>query len=310
MPIPSKYLTPAASGLVCFALGWLVKPAPAPPANTTVAPATAKSSHVTNEGSGSSSHDRLVMPQHNGGNRPPNDPDAKKPDVNRSWLGVVNAAEKSRLLRYSEALGLDPTQEQQMADIRKKERSAFHDLARNGKSPADMLDDAAAAEKEADAALKNVLDPDQLAGLEAYKARQKENDIESKAQSVLSDVLSNADLSAEQRERALTILRSASQKEVEAQPPGWDLIAENYSILGVKNSGYIDNIGSVLTADGPTDPAAMMQRMQEAQRKTIANREALLGSVLTPAQLAQYRTTLEGRLNLSQAAPQPQNPHR
>jgi hypothetical protein len=298
-----KILPATVTAVVGFALGWAVKPAASTAASDAAAAAAANAAGAKDGSLNRPDRPPLVLPTR-ASQRPAEDADGnKRVDINRTWREIVGDAEKSRMLRLSEAMGLNEEQQAQVAAIRKKEHDGFRDLTHSGKSPAELMEQAAAAQAEADEAMKKVLDPVQLASLESYKARQKDNDIEAKAQSVLGDVMANADLDATQRESVLALLRSTSAKDYESQPAGWELMSENYSILGTKNTGLIDNLGSAFTSGGPTDPAAMQQKIQEAQRQTAQVRIAQLTGILTPAQLTQYRTALEGRVNLSKSVP-------
>lgn len=300
----SKILPAAVTAVAGFALGWAVKPASHPVA-------TDSSTQAANADAGSSLNanlpdrtDRppLVLPKRN----------SERPDgatkgtalsaIRKTTSEMVQSAEQARVQRLSEALGMNSEQEGQLAALSKKLHVGFKDLSKNGKTPAQLLEEAALAQAEYDDGVKNLLDPGQQKALEAFKDRKKDNEIESGAQTVLTDIGTNTDLSPEQRQAVLEKLRENSKKYYEARPAGYELMSENFSVMGTSFATSIDDVGAAfLDPNGSTDPADLQERLQSQQQATASNRIALLKGILTPAQLSQYESTLASRLNISRS---------
>ncbi|MDB6077694.1 MAG: hypothetical protein JWO82_1441 [Akkermansiaceae bacterium] len=297
----SKIFPAAVTAVVGFALGWAVKPAGRPGDQDAGGSAMAKDGSSLNGGIPDRERPQLILPK-KAGDRPDGSGTEIRSEVRQSTADMVKSAEFARVQRLSEALGMNSEQEREFTDLSKKLHLGFKDLSRSGKSPADLLQEAALAQSEYDDSMKKLLDPEQLKAFDAFKERKKQNEIENNAQTVLGDIGGNADLSPEQRQAVLDKLRETAKKSYDARPPGYDLMAENYSVMGTNFAVTIDNAGAAFTEPGVADdPVTLQKRLQEQQAVTAKNRISLLQGILTPAQLSQYKSALDSRLNISKS---------
>ena len=209
---------------------------------------------------------------------------------------AADRAENARLSRLVEALGLNAEQRATLAVLLANRRDGFRELQGSGGNPAESVQQASLYEQKFMEDVKKLLDPEQLGALESFKQREKDNDIEAKAQRDVADLIGQVDLSEEQRDQALSAMRKLSETAASKRPAGWALMNESFGMLGGNQVSVLEDLGSVM--DDPAamkDPQEIQRRLAQAQRATAEARVAALTSILTPGQLSQYRATLEAR---------------
>ncbi len=302
-------LIPIFAAVAGFSAGWLLKPAPDSP-DSPVAETQDKGR------TGGKSHDRrgtpLVLKPRGGASGNPED-SASSPETvaaiinhRKSFQGALELAENARLSRFAEALGLSPDQKEAISALLAGRRDGFRELAGQRKAPADLVADAANAERIFRQEVEKVLDAEQVAALDAKIQREKENAVQASAYDDLADLSRQIDLSPEQREQALATLLETSQAAHDRRPEGWAVMSESFSVLGDQQLGALDDIADILhDPEALKNPQALHQFQMEARRKDMERKIAQLSGILTPAQLAQYRSTLNSRLTLIEQAPPP-----
>lgn len=304
---PSTLIATAAA-LTGFATGWLLKPTANAPANAAALPEQSDGKRPT---AGGKSRDRDTPPlvlKARGGGEMKGDPEVASAQVTfeRGFQSATERAENARLSRLSEALGLSPEQKETMDVLLANRRDGFRDLNGGGKSPSEILAQAAQAEQRFDEQVAKLLDPEQSTALAAFREREKENSIEAKAQRDLADLIGQIDLSAEQRELALESLRTGSADSVAKRPAGWSVMNESMGILGGAHAAMLEDIGGLMADDeAMADSQEFHRRLVQSQRAAMEQRLAGLTAILTPGQLAQYRATLEARANLTEQVTPP-----
>jgi hypothetical protein len=304
---PSTLIATAAA-LTGFATGWLLKPAGNAPATATAVPEQADGKRLP---VGGKSRDRDAPPlvlKARGGGEMKADPGAANAQVTfeRGFQNATERAENARLSRLSEALGLSPEQKETMDVLLANRRDGFRDLNGGGKSPSEILAQAAQAEQRFEEQVAKLLDPEQSAALAALREREKENSIEAKAQRDHADLIGQIDLSAEQREQALESLRTGSAEAVAKRPAGWSLMSESMGILGGAHAAMLEDMGELMADDeAMADSQEFHRRLVQSQRAAMEQRIARLTTILTPGQLAQYRSTLEARANMTEQVTPP-----
>ena len=318
-----KPVVVTAIALLSFAAGWVLKPSPDPvPEGSTAEDGATK---ATGRGSGGGtgglpdgkSRSResrpLVLKARGGG---PVEPDAATVSAEvrfqETFGNAADRAENARLSRLAEALGLSAEQRATLAVLLANRRDGFRELQGGGSSPAESVQQASLSEQRFMEDVKKLLDPEQVAALEDFKQRERDNDIEAKAQRDVADLIGQVDLSEEQREQALEVMRKLSETAAARHPAGWSLMNEAFGMLGGNQVSVLEDLGGVM--DDPSimkDPQEIQRRLIQAQRATAEARISALTAILTPGQLAQYRANLEARSAMMEGfTPPPLNPPR
>jgi hypothetical protein len=296
-------LVATAAALAGFASGWLLKPSGGAPAGDgTTAEQVSGKNPVPGSGKSGKRDDRpLVLKPRGGVGGVENleaDPEQASAEHNfkRNFEGATERAENARLSRLAEALGLSPEQRASVEVMLANRRDGFRDVNGGGMKPSEMVAQAAQAERRFEAQIAKILDPEQADAYAAFRAREKENSIEAKAQRDLSDLIGQIDLSSEQRELALEALRAGSSETQARRPEGWTVMNESMSLLGGSQASALEEMAEFIGDDATMgDSRELHRRMLESKRAIMDANLARLASVLTPAQLAQYRATLEAR---------------
>ncbi|MEK7949383.1 hypothetical protein [Luteolibacter soli] len=300
-----KPVVATAIALLSFAAGWVLKPAPdaALASGSTAAGGGGKFSGKGGESDGGAAADGkykdrgLVLPKRGGSKATVEvDVPSAQQRFEDTFGNAAERAETARLSRLSEALGLSVDQKETLRVLLANRRDGFRELAGSNNDPAAAIRQASISEKNFMEDMKKVLDPEQVTALENFKQREKDNDIEAKAQRDVADLIGQVDLSEEQRDQALEVMRKLSETSAAKRPEGWGLMNEGFGLLGGSQGSVLEDLGDVM--DDPAimkDPQAIQRRLVEAQRTTAEARISSLKSILTPGQLSQYRATLDAR---------------
>lgn len=302
-----KPVVVTAIALLSFAAGWVLKPG----SDAVAEGAVAEGGPGKGAGSGRGGDDgeRLGGKTHTRGSRPlvlpargkgsaEADPARVSAQVKfeETFGNATTRAEKARLTRLSEALGLSPEQRETLEVLLANRRDGFRELQGGGSNPAASIQQASVYEQRFMEDVKKLLDPEQVSALEDFKQREKDNHIEAKAQRDVADLIGQVDLSEEQREQALEALRKLSETAAAKRPPGWALMNEAMGMMGGSQVSVLEDLGGVM--DDPaamSDPQEIQRRLVQAQRATAEARVSALTAILTPGQLSQYRANLEAR---------------
>lgn len=300
----TTHLIAAAAALAGFSAGWLLKPAgDAARPEETAATGTGDARLARDTKSRVRDDRPLVLrPREHGGVQRATEAAADPATVaahqrfEQTFGDATSRADKARLGRLVEALGLSPEQETAMAALLARRKDGFRTLQGSGKTPAESIAQANLAEQKFQEEVNQLLDPEQAGALAAFKEREKENDIEARAQRDLADLIGQVDLSADQRDQVLELYRDTAAARADAHPQGWSLINEGFNVMGGSHAAIIDDLGDIMNdPDAMSDPASVQQRLIEIQRAAMDDKLSKLAPVLTPGQLAQFRATLEAR---------------
>lgn len=298
----SRSLILPATALLAFAGGWLLKPTPQ--AATTQAPAEGTPSRPPGA-SPAKSRDRESRPlvlKRRGDDAviedQKADPERAAAEIafERGFQNATERAEKARLMRIAEALGLSPEQQATMEVLLANRRDGFRDLQGGGKNPAEIVEQAARAERGFQEQVAKLLDPEQAAALSDLRQREHDNEVEARAQRDLADLIGLVDLSPEQRDQALATLRNGSAEAIAKRPEGWSVMNETLDILGGQTASVFEDMGDFMAdPESLTNPGEIHRRLVQSQRDATERKLRELAGILTPGQLAQYRATLEAR---------------
>ena len=306
-----------AAALGGFAVGWLAKPSG--PSAEEIAAATDSGgqngkSPRNSGGMDGKSREREEAPlvlKARGAEHPVEDPKASaaEREFQRAFSSAGERTRTSRLNRMVEAMGLSAEQRKAVETLLAGRREGFKDLQGRGKTPSEVVAEAANAERIFENEVKKVLDAEQVQAYDNFKAREKENDIEARALRDLRDLIGHVDLNETQREQALEALRKGSADALERLPEGWGLINESMDVMG---STYLDAFdemtGFLDDPEAMKNPQEIQRRMVEAKRIQAEDRASRLNGILTPAQLSQYRATQDARTSFLEATNPPPAP--
>lgn len=291
-----------------FAAGWLIKPSPAPAEAALSSTGSGKPAAA-----GGKSHERsterpLIL-KSRGDGREDADPQTVEMHVkfDRTLKNSTQMSENAMLNRMVEMLGLSAEQKEAMEALLAGRRDGFRELQGKGKSRTEMLEDAANAQRVFDQEVAKILDPEQVEALGDMKKRQKENEIESRALRNLQDVIGQVDLSSDQRDKVLESLRTSSTEAQNRRPEGWSIMTETLNVLGGSQAAALDDMGDFLNDPAVMkDPLEIQKRFAQQKREDGEKLISQLSGILTPAQLKQYKATLEARSNfMDQVIPPP-----
>jgi hypothetical protein len=299
---PSTLIATAAA-LAGFATGWLLKPAGEPGASETAAPEQAAGTRAVGAGKSRERDESplVLRSRGGGGGEAKADPELATAQVafERGFGNATERAENGRLSRLSEALGLSPEQKATMKVLLANRSDGSRLLNGAGVSPSEMMAQAAQAEQTFEKQLEKLLDPEQSAAFAALRQREKENTVEAKAQRDLADLIGQIDLSGNQRELALEALRGGSEEALAKLPAGWSLINEAASKLGGARAAVMEEMSEFMGDDSAmADTQEFHRRLSQSKRAAMERSLVRLGPILTPGQLAQYRSAMEARITL------------
>lgn len=319
LPVKTPTLIAIAAALGGFAAGWIAKPS-APPAQVSAEDgANGGGSGKPGRNAGGAldgkSHDRpeapLVMKARGNSDHPTEDPKASAAQIefDRAFGSASERKRMSQLNRMVEAMALSGEQRKALDSLLNGRREGFKDLQGRGKTPAEMVAEAANAERIYESEVKKVLDPEQAQAYDNFKAREKANDIEARALRDLRDLIGQVDLSESQRDKALEALRQGSADAMARLPEGWGLINESMDVMGNAYSDAFDEMSGFLDdPEAMKSPQEIQRRMIEAKRIQAEDRVSRLTGILTPAQLGQYRATQDARTSFMEASTPPVAP--
>lgn len=262
--------------MIGFSIAWVAKPSapPAPAAAGVTAAPQPKSTHATK----SASRDTQA--------------DGKRPkEVSAGDFPLVDLAEKgpktreeAKMLRLTEALGL--TLDQQGEIIRLVEQS--HASATD---TVPVIQDLTTRGKAIEDALAKLLSPEQLAKFNELRVRERENQIEVRAQKALTSVIEEVDLSPQQREQVMERLRQSAKAQLQSIPASATLLFDKSVLPTNKTEISVDGILLLTKLDEPldvNDPMAAHTKVLQTQRQEIEEKLKCYDGILTSAQMGQY----------------------
>ena len=275
-----------------FAAGWLFKPSEAPAtAGPQPSAVSGRQSGTLDGKSRDRSAERPLILKPRGDGRADSDPETAEMHVkfDRTLKSSTQSAEKARLDRLVEALGLSPEQKEAMEALLAGRRDGFRELQGNGKSRTEMVE------------VAKILDPEQVTALADLNQRNTENNIEVRAYRSLQDVIGQVDLSPEQRDQALEIFRASSAEAQKRRPEGWSIMNETLNVMGGSQVSALDDMSEFLTDPAVmNDPLEIQRRVAQKKRMDGEQMVSQLTSILTPAQLRQYKATVDARANFAE----------
>ena len=302
----TRLFVPLATALAGFALGWAFKPAPEPPpaaeANAGSPPANTRASTADRS---AATLTRDARPELPGANIPPDD--LRKAELEhratmqKAFKDAALQRDRGKLLRVAEALRLDEAQLAQLEAMLVEQRHAKAPVGAEDflkQDPKASLDAIIQSAKENDAKFRALLTPEQDAALTAMRGRQSENQVETRAQRNLAEVTERLDLTPQQREAALDVLRAEANKTQERYPDGSQLVSDSSLVplvpAGQYSQGSVEAM-ALLAAEPPesNDQIARQRKLQEIQQRQSLERAESLSGILTPAQLDQLRVATE-----------------
>jgi hypothetical protein len=195
----------------------------------------------------------------------------------------VKRADRAKWMRLIEVLGLNDDQAKAL------EAAMAQALPKNdtGTSPEVTYTEAG---ERLEKSILALLDADQQVAFQQLKQRFMENRIESKAQETYFMELSGFDLSKEQRERALSLLRGR-EEELASEIPGSTHLLLAGSFLPIGDERFTEDAIRLLRQLSPQETGDItLDKLAARRRAEAEEKAALFESILTPAQLELYRS--------------------
>ena len=276
-----QYLLPAIAAAIGFSVAWVVKPS---------APASADVDSATTEKAAPRTPVRSPRMRDNSaqGRRPS--------EVNAGDFPLATLAEQgpktrseAKMLRLTEALDLDIGQQGAIIGIVEETRAAATDTV-------PVLEDMLTRGQAVEQALAKLLSPEQLKRFEELRVRERENRVEARAQKVLTEVISEIDLSPGQRDEVLARLRLYTKEQIQAIPAAATLLL-NTSVLptGPKDLS-VEGVLLLHQLSQETtfieDPMEAHRLVIQRQRQQLEERLECFDGILTSGQMSQYHAAL------------------
>jgi hypothetical protein len=284
----SQHLLPVLAAAIGFSLAWAIKPG----GSTGTQPVTDDKPAAAKPARSDSPRDRASS---TAGKRPK--------EVNAGDFPLADLADKgpksrveAKMLRLSEALDLSVEQQGQII-------SAMEEAKATATDGVPVIQDLAARGKVLEAALANILTPEQLAKFEELRVRERENRIESRAQRSLSSVIEEIDLSPGQRDEVLARLRQFAKEQVQSIPAAATLLLNTSMLPTESNELTVDGVLALTKISeeplAPDNPMEAHQRVIQRQRQELEERLQCFDGILTPGQMGQVHAAIaEKRSNL------------
>jgi len=228
-------------------------------------------------------------------------------DVVERGRKLEEAKVAAKMQRFAEAIGLTVVQQAELKKVITENEKAF---VANGTGEAkETLGSLVSGGSALEKALAALLTPGQTTAFAELRKRENDNRIEATAQRNLGNLTEITDLSAEQRDKALEVLRQATAAEVAAMPSCLSLILDSSILpLGCQAASEqsIQTLRLIAEAPELSEPRAQHAKLIENQRRKLEERVNLLKAILTPGQLAQYQATLAERYAIQDLMVPPQ----
>lgn len=277
----NSYLLPAVAAVLGFGIAWTVKPSststPTADGPTATAPAGTKPNRTT-------SGTRPTVAD----NRHPKEVNAGDfPLADQADRGPKNRDE-ARMLRLTEALGLSVEQQGRLMSLIDEVQASA-----NGEVP--VLQDLATRGRAIEEGLATLLTPEQKVKFEEIRVRERDNLIESRAQRMLVDAISEIDLSPEQRDEVLLRLRQKTRADMQAIPAAATLLFDksilptNQKELSVDGVLLLSKTGEQTFAENPGEAYETVRRNQRTELEEVLQ---CFDGILTPGQMGQYQAGL------------------
>ncbi len=304
----------ATAALVGFASGWLLKPSAEKPAETTAGLESEASRRpgVRDTKTREREERPLVLkPRGSAVKIEEMEADPETTEAHekfrRAFGDATERADRARLDRLAEALGLSPEQKATLEVMMANRRDGFRSMSGQGKTAPEMVEQASGAARRFEEDVKKILDPEQVGALADLRQREKDNDAEAGAQRDLADLIGQVDLSPSQRDQALEVLRAGSIESAAKRPEGWSLMNESMNVMGGAYTSILEDMGEFMDdPEAMKNPQEIQRRLIEAKHAEMERKLSALSSILTPGQLAQYRANLSARTSfMEQAGPPP-----
>ena len=273
-------ISSAVSLAIGFSFGWLIKSASAELDST-----IPLSGNVSNDSNVPNPDPPDTTPDRERPERPsPEGVPAKTlPTGTAKVPESVKRADRAKWMRLIEVLGLNDDQAKAL-EASMKEALPKTDT---GKSPEITYTEAG---ERLEKNILAMLDADQQAAFQQLKQRFMDNRIESDAQEAYVMELSGFDLSTEQRERALELLRGRA-KEAAAEVPASARLLLAGSFLPIGDEKFTEDAILLLRQLAPEETGDItLDKLAARRRAESEQKAALFKSVLTPAQLELYRS--------------------
>lgn len=278
-------ISSAISLVIGFTFGWLIKSSSAD-LDSIVQQVPAQTDPTKRHRAADDSSTPAAQQNRPRSERPAVPPGTDLPPGTAEASTTGGRTDMAKWMRLIEVLGLD--------DDQAKALEAAIVEALSSTESGEPIDEAyAAAGSQLEKAILAILTPEQRKAFAKLQQRSLENQIEVKAQKSYAQELGGLDLSVDQRERALRLLRDQARAAETSIPASTRLLLTN-SFLPVGQSGFSPEAIQLLKeVTTPVDTGSKaFEQLVLARKAEIEKKMNIYEGILTPAQIAQFRLQL------------------
>lgn len=223
----------------------------------------------------------------------------------QAFKNVSNRADRARIQRLAEALGLNESQHVSLDGLLAKRRADFAQAAADSATAAEKI---SLVEEEFETEVLGLLEPRQLEALGQFRERARANEIAALAHRDMAELAALVDLSGEQHEKAFDAFRGYRGDMIGGGRSS--VLGESFEQLAGGRVAVADPALEEVFRDvqASSEPGDFQRRYAEALKTVAESKENLLAPILTPSQLAQYRAALDSHVAMVGAPPAPADP--
>lgn len=253
----------------------------------------------------------LILSVRDGSTTAPKGDDKEKAETvsrtryDQAFKNVSNRADRARIQRLAEALGLNESQHISLDGLLAKRRA---DFAQATADPATAAEKISLVEEEFETEVLALLEPRQVEALGQFRERARSNEIAALAHRDMAELTALVDLSGEQHEKAFEAFREYRGGMISEGRSS--VLGESFEQLAGGRVAVADPALEEVFRDAPAarEPGDFQRRYAEALKAVAETKEKLLEPILTPAQLTQYRAVLDSYVAMVGAPPDPEDP--
>jgi hypothetical protein len=282
----------AGAVIIGFSIAWFLKPSPAVeekkaavverPKKTTAAPSS------RTEGPDDPRNPREPAPL-------PSAADSEQAVAGPS-IEAVKSRDEARMIRLAEALGLSKEQQAALTTMIEAAQASSGNTPGTSPSAFSSMENAITMGGNIEKSLDSILTPEQAEAFQKLRERNRTNQVETTAQKEVSELTGGIDLTPEQRQKALDIVRGKVSERYSSWPSGLELTLDT-SVLptgpAAISSESVDSMR--FFAESEKDPAAAQAAKIEKQRRALDDQLTLYGAILSPGQMTQFRAEIDER---------------
>lgn len=285
-----QLLYTAAAVIIGFSIAWFLKPSPAPEVKKAV---VAEKPKKTTPTPSTDSPDDMETPRQS---TPLPLPSTSRKAAAGQGDETVRSRDEARMIRLAEALGLSEEQQTALGKMIEAAQASSGDAPGTPASAFSSFENAVTLGGNIEKSLDSIFTPEQAEAFQKLRERNRANQVETTAQKEVSDLTGRIDLTPEQRQKALELVRGKVSERYASWPSGLELTLDT-SVLPTGPAAISSSSADSMQffAESEKDPAAAQTARIEKQRRALDDQLTLYGAILSPGQMALFRTEIDER---------------